>query len=45
MKYDHVITVDVSDNKDPLKLGCNKEDDPWVVAQKFIEKHLLPQVT
>ena len=43
-KYDFVINVDVQEGAPPLKLGCNKEDDPWEVAQKFINKHSLPQV-
>ena len=44
VKYDHVIDVDATDGQEPLKLGCNKEDDPWVVAQEFISKNLLSQV-
>eukprot|EP00116_Pleurobrachia_bachei_P011639 sb/3471901/ len=43
VKYDHVIDVDVEDGKPALKLGVNKEDDPWVVAQNFISTHMLPQ--
>ena len=43
-KYDFVINVDVQEGAPPLKLGCNKTDDPWHVAQNFINKHSLPQV-
>lgn len=43
VKYDFVINVDVEEGKPPLKLGCNKEDDPWNVAQEFINKNCLSQ--
>jgi len=41
--YDHVIDVDVEDGSPALKLGCNKGDDAWQVAQDFITKHALSQ--
>ena len=40
-----MINVDVEEDKPPLKLGCNKEDDPWNVAQEFINKNCLSQVS
>ncbi|KAM7543018.1 hypothetical protein Aperf_G00000013916 [Anoplocephala perfoliata] len=42
-EYDYVFTVDLEDNKAPVKLPYNKTEDPWVVAQAFLYKHDLPQ--
>uniref|UniRef100_A0A1I8F6B8 PFU domain-containing protein n=1 Tax=Macrostomum lignano TaxID=282301 RepID=A0A1I8F6B8_9PLAT len=41
--YDFVFTVDVEEGKPPLKLPYNRTEDPWFAAQRFIDKHLLPQ--
>uniref|UniRef100_A0A1I8FCD5 PFU domain-containing protein n=1 Tax=Macrostomum lignano TaxID=282301 RepID=A0A1I8FCD5_9PLAT len=38
-----VFTVDVEEGKPPLKLPYNRTEDPWFAAQRFIDKHLLPQ--
>lgn len=43
-EYDFVFNVDISDTGVPLKLPYNSIDEPWLVAQKFIHKHDLPQV-
>lgn len=42
-EYDYVFSVDISDTGLPLKLPYNCSDDPWIVAQKFIHAHELPQ--
>lgn len=43
-EYDFVFNVDIEDGAPPLKLGYNKTEDPWHVAQKFIHAQNLPQV-
>jgi phospholipase A-2-activating protein len=43
-EYDFVFNVDIEDGMPPLKLPFNKNEDPWMAAQKFIHKHELPQV-
>lgn len=43
-EYDFVFNVDLSDTEPAIKLPYNKGEDPWLVAQKFIHKHDLPQV-
>lgn len=43
-EYDFVFNVDISDTGVPLKLPYNVTEEPWLVAQKFIHKHDLPQV-
>ncbi|XP_063701799.1 phospholipase A-2-activating protein [Culicoides brevitarsis] len=43
-EYDYVFTVDIQEGAPPIKLPYNLGEDPWVVAQKFIHKHELPQV-
>ncbi|CAH8511329.1 unnamed protein product [Dicrocoelium dendriticum] len=42
-EYDFVFSVDVSDNGQALKLPYNRTEDPWLVAQRFIHEHDLPQ--
>lgn len=42
-EYDYVFSVDISDTGAPLKLPYNVDEEPWLVAQKFIHKHELPQ--
>lgn len=43
-EYDYVFSVDISDTGVPIKLPYNCDEEPWLVAQKFIHKHELPQV-
>lgn len=35
-QYDHVIDVDISDGAAPLKLGVNRNDNPYQVADRYI---------
>jgi phospholipase A-2-activating protein len=42
-EYDFVFSVDIQDGVPPLKLPYNLNEDPYVVAQKFIEQNELPQ--
>lgn len=42
-EYDYVFSVDLSDDAPKLKLPYNRGQDPWLVAQRFIHKHNLPQ--
>lgn len=42
-EYDHVFSVNLSDDAPNLKLPYNRGEDPWFVAQRFIHKHNLPQ--
>lgn len=44
MEYDYVFSVDIQDGVPPLKLPYNMCDDPWHVAQKFIEDNNLSQM-
>lgn len=44
VEYDFVFNVDISDSHPPIKLPYNRDEDPWMAAQKFIHKHELPQV-
>ena len=39
-----MIDVDVREDQNPLKLGFNYNDDPWMTAQKFMWKHGLSQL-
>ncbi|KAL0051183.1 hypothetical protein WJX82_003205 [Trebouxia sp. C0006] len=41
-QYDFVFDVDVADGVDPLKLPVNKGDNPYIAADKFIERNELP---
>lgn len=43
-EYDYVFSIDIEDGAPPLKLPYNIGQDPYVIAQKFIHKHDLPQV-
>lgn len=40
--YDYVFDVDIEDGKPPLKLAYNLSQNPYEVAQKFIERNELP---
>lgn len=42
-EYDYVFSVDISDTGAPLKLPYNCSEEPWLVAQKFLHTHELPQ--
>jgi len=33
-QYDHVIDVDIADGQPPLKLGVNRDDNPYDVADR-----------
>eukprot|EP00117_Sycon_ciliatum_P022880 scpid38219/ scgid19605/ Phospholipase A-2-activating protein len=41
-EYDYVFSIDVEDGKPALKLGYNRGEDPWLVAQKFLDSNFLP---
>ena len=43
MEYDYIFSVDIQDGVPPLKLPYNRNQDPWLVAQKFIDDNNLPQ--
>ncbi|GFS06857.1 phospholipase A-2-activating protein, partial [Elysia marginata] len=42
-EYDYVFTVDIQEGAPPLKLPFNISEEPWMAAQKFLDKHQLPQ--
>lgn len=41
--YDFVFSVDIEDGVPALKLPYNIDQNPWIVAQQFIDKHELSQ--
>ncbi|KIR59591.1 phospholipase A-2-activating protein [Cryptococcus bacillisporus CA1873] len=41
-EYDYVFDVDVSEGMPPLKLPYNVAENPWIAAQRFLERHELP---
>ncbi|KAJ7578487.1 phospholipase A-2-activating protein [Mycena floridula] len=41
-EYDYVFDVDIQDGVPPLKLPFNVTENPYVAAQKFLEKNDLP---
>lgn len=41
-EYDYVFDVDIEDGKPPLKLPYNVTENPYVAAQRFLEKYELP---
>jgi phospholipase A-2-activating protein len=41
-EYDYVFDVDITDGQPPLKLPYNVSENPYQVAQKFVEQHELP---
>lgn len=41
-EYDYVFDVDIADGVPPLKLPYNASENPYVVAQRFLEKNELP---
>jgi len=43
-EYDHVFNVDIEEGKPPLKLPFNLTDDPWMAAQKFLDKNEISQM-
>lgn len=44
IEYDYVFSVDIQDGVPPLKLPYNKGQDPWHVAQKFLDDNDLSQL-
>lgn len=42
-EYDYVFDVDIADGAPPLKLPYNVNENPYLSAQKFIDKNELPQ--
>ena len=44
IEYDYVFSVDIQDGVPPLKLPYNNGQDPWHVAQKFIDDNHLSQM-
>ncbi|WVR06773.1 hypothetical protein IAU60_003808 [Kwoniella sp. DSM 27419] len=41
-EFDYVFDVDVSEGMPPLKLPYNVAENPWIAAQKFLNKNELP---
>lgn len=41
--YDFVFSVDIKEGSPPLKLPYNIDQNPYMVAQQFIDKHELTQ--
>ncbi|EMG49588.1 DOA1 Protein DOA1 [Candida maltosa Xu316] len=41
-EYDYVFDVDIKDGEPPLKLPYNVNDNPYVVAEKFLADNELP---
>ncbi|PWN50917.1 PFU-domain-containing protein [Violaceomyces palustris] len=41
-EYDYVFDVDIADGVPPLKLPYNLSENPFVAAQRFLEKNDLP---
>ncbi|CAK9781176.1 PFU-domain-containing protein [Cutaneotrichosporon oleaginosum] len=41
-EYDYVFDVDVSEGMPPLKLPYNVSENPWVAAQRFLDRNDLP---
>ena len=44
-QYDHVfdIQVDRTGGADSLRIGMNAGDNPWMIAQNFVNEHMLEQ--
>lgn len=42
--YDYIFNIDIQEGVPPLKLPFNMTDDPWLAAQKFLEKNELSQM-
>jgi len=43
-EYDYVFSVDIKEGAPPLKLPFNISEDPWMAAQKFLNKNNLSQL-
>jgi phospholipase A-2-activating protein len=43
-EFDYIFSVDIQDGIPPLKLPYNNGQDPWLVAQKFIDDNSLSQL-
>ncbi|XP_054161427.1 phospholipase A-2-activating protein-like [Oppia nitens] len=44
VEYDYVFSIDIEEGKPRLKLPYNKNQNPYAVAQDFIDKHNLSQL-
>ncbi|KAJ1979428.1 WD repeat protein Lub1 [Dimargaris verticillata] len=42
-EYDFVFTVDAQEGQPPLKLPYNRDENPYDAAQRFLDRHMLPQ--
>ncbi|KAJ1973464.1 WD repeat protein Lub1 [Dimargaris xerosporica] len=42
-EYDFVFTVDAQEGHPPLKLPYNRDENPYDAAQRFLDRHMLPQ--
>ncbi|KAL6070984.1 Phospholipase A2 activating protein [Balamuthia mandrillaris] len=43
VEYDHIFDVEIGDGQPPRKLGYNVTENPYVVAQQFLEREELDQ--
>lgn len=41
-EWDFVFDVDISDNAPPLQLPCNADENPYIVADRFLQANELP---
>jgi phospholipase A-2-activating protein len=44
--YDHVLPIEIEQTNgqvSTLQIGCNTGENPFTAAQRFIDKHMLPQ--
>lgn len=41
-EYDYVFDVDIKEGSPPLKLPYNANENPYLAAQRFLEKNELP---
>ncbi|XP_037950016.1 phospholipase A-2-activating protein-like [Teleopsis dalmanni] len=42
-EYDYVFSINISDSLPEIKLPYNREENPWIAAQVFLNLHNLPQ--
>ena len=43
-QYDYIFNIDIQEGVPPLKLPFNVTEDPWMAAQKFLEKNEISQM-
>jgi phospholipase A-2-activating protein len=46
VRYDHVLPIEIEQTNgqvSTLQIGCNTGENPFTAAQRFIDKHMLPQ--